>query len=185
MEIYLVRHTKPAIDKDVCYGQTDVSIDTNEFEATASNIIPQLPEKIDAVYSSPLTRCSYLANYIKQNKYQNKSIKHSDLLKEVHFGDWESKKWNDINQTSLQEWMNDFVNQSPPGGESFLALHERTIQFVNLLQDANYSLVIIVTHAGVIRSIISHVQQTLLKDAFSIICDYGSVTKLNLKFAQE
>ena len=180
MEIYLVRHTKPAIDKDVCYGQADVPVDAGVFEPSAKNLLTQLPDKIAALYSSPLIRCSYLAKYIKANKYNTKTIDYSDLLKEVHFGDWENKKWNDINQTALQEWMNDFVNQSPPDGESFLALHQRTNQFLSLLKNSSYSSAVIVTHAGVIRSITSHIQQKLLNDAFAITCDYGSVTKLTL-----
>lgn len=180
MEIYLVRHTKPAIEKDFCYGQTDVPIDASAFEVTAKNTLTQLPKKVDALYSSPLIRCSYLANYIKEHKYRNKSIGYNDFLKEVHFGDWENRKWSDINQTDLQMWMNDFANQSPPGGESFVALHQRTVQFLNLLKKTDYNSVIIITHAGVIRSITSHIQQTLLNDAFTKACDYGSVTRLSL-----
>lgn len=180
MEIHLVRHTKPAIDKDVCYGQTDVAIDASTFQVAAKNILTQLPATIDDIYSSPLIRCSYLANYIRENKYTKENIEYNDFLKEVNFGSWENKKWNDINQTDLQVWMNDFVNQSPPDGESFAALHHRTEQFLNLLKTKNYTSAIIVAHAGVIRSIISHRKQTLLKDAFTIPCDYGSVTRLTI-----
>jgi alpha-ribazole phosphatase len=180
MEIYLVRHTKPAIDKDVCYGQTDVAIDTSVFEDAVKNILTQLPEHIDAIYSSPLIRCSYLAKYINDNKYSTNTIEYTALLKEIDFGSWENKKWNDINQTDLQVWMNDFVNHAPPGGESFVALHQRSDQFLELLKSAYHTSAIIVAHAGVIRSIISHRKQTLLKESFTIPCDYGSVTRLTI-----
>lgn len=180
MQIYLVRHTKPAIEKDVCYGQTDVPIDAGVFAPSAKNILSQLPEKVDAIYSSPLIRCSYLANYIREDKYTNKAIEYSDLLKEVNFGDWENKKWNDINQADLQVWMNDFVNEKPLGGESFIKLHLRTNYFIEYLLSQSYVSVVIVTHAGVISSINSHINQTLLLDAFSINCDYGSVSRLEV-----
>lgn len=91
------------IEKDVCYGQTDVPIDAGVFESSVKNTLSQLPEKVDAIYSSPLMRCSYLANYVKENKYSKNTIEFSELLKEVNFGDWENKKWNDINQTEWQE----------------------------------------------------------------------------------
>jgi alpha-ribazole phosphatase len=180
MEVYLVRHTKPSIEKDFCYGQTDVPIDASFFEPSAKNILSQLPEKVDALYSSPLIRCNYLANYIEESKYPKITIEYSELLKEVNFGDWENKKWNDINQVDLHVWMNDFVNQKPPGGESFIKLHQRTKHFIEYLLSQSYVSVVIVTHAGVIRSIKSHIQQSLLNDAFSINCDYGSVTRLTL-----
>ena len=184
MEVYLVRHTKPAIGKDVCYGQTDILVDESVFEQTAKDILTALPTKTDAIYSSPLLRCSTLAEYLLQNKYHHAEIKYSPLLKELDFGDWENQKWNDINQVDLQKWMDDFVNQSPPGGESFIVLHQRINQFLSLLKTCNYASVIIITHAGVIRSVISYIQQTLLNDAFAINCDYGSVTKLKLKFVR-
>lgn len=181
MEIYLIRHTKPSVDKDVCYGQTDLPIDEEVFKSFAENILSQLPEKVDSLYSSPLVRCSYLANYIKENKYINNVIEYNNLLKEVDFGDWENMKWNDINQDDLQVWMNDFVNQKPPGGESFIDLHQRTKIFIEYLLNHSFASVALVTHAGVIRSINCHVNQSLLIDAFSIKCDYGSVSRLEIR----
>lgn len=185
MEIYLIRHTEPLIDKDVCYGQTDVPIDKTIFEQTTNDMLSLLPEKADALYSSSLMRCSHLAQYL-QTKYKDLVADHNSLLKELDFGDWENKKWDDINQIDLQKWMNDFVNETVPGGESFIDLHHRTKLFLCLLNKSNYTSVIVVTHAGVIRSVCSHIQQTLLKDAFSITCNYGSVTrfKLSKKFRQ-
>ncbi|MBC7867895.1 MAG: histidine phosphatase family protein [Gloeobacteraceae cyanobacterium ES-bin-316] len=80
--------------------------------------------------------------------------------------------------------MADFVNEPVPGGESFVQLHQRTSQFLELLGKSKYASIIIITHAGVVRSITSNVKQTLLKDAFAITCDYGSVTKLKLKLVK-
>lgn len=179
MEIYLIRHTKPLIDEQVCYGQSDIPIEPGTFEAAAKNLLIELPDDIDAVYSSPLVRCSYLARYIIQEKYPNKNVNYSSLLKEVNFGDWENKRWDVINQTDLQNWMNDFVNQPPPGGESFRQLHQRTMQFIQSIFRQAYNSVAIVAHAGTIRSIICHLEKTELKDSFTILCDYGSIRKIH------
>jgi len=180
MEIYLIRHTKPLIDKDICYGQVDVPVEIYNFELAIMNIVSQLPKRIDAIYSSPLFRCSHLAKYLQQKKYRSLDIRYSNLLKEIDFGEWENKRWNDINQTHLNKWMTDFVNEPVRGGESFLQLHLRTREFIERIIDLSHSSVIIVTHAGVIRSVTSHIQQTELKDAFGINCEYGSVTKLEI-----
>jgi alpha-ribazole phosphatase len=178
MEIYVVRHTKPLIEKDVCYGQTDVPVDETSFNDSAKQILIRLPEKSDALYSSPLIRCSCLATYIKEHKYPDITIEYSDLLKEIYFGDWENKKWDDLPKADLDLWMNDFVNQKPPNGESFIYLHQRTKYFLNYLSKQSFSTIAIITHAGIIRSLTCHNQDIELKDAFSINCEYGSVIKL-------
>ena len=180
MEIYLVRHTKPLIEKDVCYGQTDVCVDDSLFENQAKNSLTELPQNIDAIFSSPLIRCSCLATYIKEHKYPDSAIEYSELLKEVHFGDWENKKWNNINQDDLQQWMNDFVKQKPPNGESFIHLHQRTKYFLDYLSKQSFSAIVIITHAGIIRSLTCHTQNIALKDAFSIKCEYASVTRFSI-----
>ena len=181
MEIYLVRHTKPLIDKDICFGQTDIPVDPAVFMQSAIVILDLLPGKIDAIYSSPLIRCSFLAEFIQQKKYPSLDIAYSHLLKEVNFGEWENKKWDDINQIHLTKWMNDFVNEPVPGGESFIQLYQRIKLCISAIGNSSHLSVLIVTHAGVIRAVISHLLQTALKDAFAISCVYGSVTKLDVK----
>lgn len=180
MKIYLIRHTKPLIGKDICYGQADIPLDESLFEQTAKKIVSLLPKQVDALYSSPLSRCSKLAQYLVRHKYSSSDVQYSPLLKELNFGVWENKKWVDINQQDLQTWMADFVNETVPGGESLSVLHQRTGRFINLLKNIDYSSVVVVSHAGVIRSMDSHCRKTLLADSFSQTFDYGSVTKLTL-----
>ncbi len=177
MEIYLVRHTRPLIGEGICYGQTDVDVDMESYEQTAIQILNILPEKAAVIYSSPLIRCSKLAQYMQKKKYPAVNIVYSHLLKEMDFGDWENKKWDDIHRQDLHKWMNDFVDTQVPGGESFIELHARTQVFLQEITHLNFPFLIIVTHAGVIRSILSHTRSTSLKDAFTIDCTYGSVIK--------
>ena len=61
MEIYLIRHTTPAVGKGICYGQTDLDI-TDSFKEEVAAIIPHLPDNIQTVFSSPLQRCKKLAD---------------------------------------------------------------------------------------------------------------------------
>ena len=181
MEIYLIRHTKPLIAKDVCYGQSDISVDETVFPAAAAALLDQLPLQVDAVYSSPLRRCNALAQFLRYSKYPLLDIVYSGLLKELDFGGWENKRWTDINQADLDKWMNDFVNEAAPNGESFIQLHQRAGEFIRGLSNSGHSCVLIITHAGIVRSMISHLYDFALKDAFSIKCEYGSVIKVQLK----
>ena len=44
MEIYLIRHTTPNIEKGICYGQADLDI-TETFLEEVEAIKPHLPQK--------------------------------------------------------------------------------------------------------------------------------------------
>lgn len=176
MEIYLVRHTETVCKKGICYGQSDLDI-AEPFEAIFANILSQLPA--DAIlFSSPLKRCVILAKYI-QNNIQTISYQEDSRLIEMNFGDWELKSWDEIPPEQLNPWMEDFVNIKVANGESFIELHERTSLFLSeQLSKKNTKPIIIVAHAGIIRSIICHQTSLPLKDAFQNKVDFGDVIKL-------
>lgn len=173
MEIFLVRHTAPAIDEGICYGQSDLELATHykkEIEHTCS----LLPTDVDMVFSSPLIRCQELASRIS-----NKPIFDSRLM-ELNFGDWELEPWDSINKNELDRWMNSYIEEAPPNGESFVDLFSRVDSCFDEILSNNYSKVVIVCHAGVIRSILSHILNLKLEDTFKVKVDYGSVTCINV-----
>lgn len=173
MEIYLIRHTTPALASGICYGQADIEV-AESFEEEAKLIQQQLPVEIN-IYSSPLKRCIHLANHI----YPNKAIIQSGELKEMHFGEWELKAWDNIPAEPLNIWMKDFVNVRVPGGENYLDLYSRTISFYNQVIINNQSAAIF-THSGNIRSILSYVNDVPLEKSFSKFkIGYGEVIKIS------
>jgi alpha-ribazole phosphatase len=174
MEIILIRHTTPKIAKGICYGQSDLDI-TDTFLEEIKPIIKIVPANNNeiAYYSSPLKRCRKLAE-----KLSNKVI-FDDRLKELDFGDWELQNWNDINQKELDIWMKDFVNVPVTNGESYMDLHARTISFLSEIKEKNYKKVVIITHAGVIRSLYSFIKKTSLETSFDLKLQYGQVLEIN------
>lgn len=173
MEIYLIRHTTPDIPKGICYGQSDLGV-AETFETELASIIPFLPENIQNVYSSPLIRCSKLAMAL----FPEHVIQLKKEFVELNFGFWEMQRWDDIPQIEIQPWMEDFVNVQVPGGESYLQLHERVIQsFKWVTNQANSTAII--AHGGVLRSILSYVTNTPLKESFDVFSfQYCCVIKL-------
>ncbi|TXT32933.1 MAG: phosphoglycerate mutase [Chitinophagaceae bacterium] len=122
MEIYLIRHTTPLVEKGICYGQTDLDI-TDSFEEEVDMIRPHIPSNNIKVYSSPLQRCKKLAAALY---HPNLVECHADLM-ELNCGDWEMQKWDDIPKAEIQPWMDDFVNVTVPNGESYVTLHQRVV----------------------------------------------------------
>ncbi|MGZ9676433.1 alpha-ribazole phosphatase [Flavobacterium sp. GNP001] len=178
MEIYLVRHTETVCEKGVCYGQADVEIQT-PFETVFKAIVKQLPTDFE-LFSSPLQRCRILATFIQ--KYAAiPQIKHDDRLLEMNFGDWELQPWNAIDEAVLEPWMADFVSVRVPNGESFLDLHDRVLSFIETeLTHPSQKAIVIVAHAGVIRSILCAYSNLPLKDAFQNKVDFGQVIRLEI-----
>lgn len=176
MEVYLVRHTETICEKGICYGQSDVNI-AEPFDEIFDRILSELPSKA-AIFTSPSKRCSILAKHIQEN-IKVISYQEDNRLKEMNFGDWELKKWDDIPYKELNPWMEDFVNIKASNGESFVELHKRVGDFLaDKIQQKTNDPVIIVTHSGVIRSIICHQTSLPLKDAFQNKVDFGDVIKI-------
>ncbi|MGX7666822.1 alpha-ribazole phosphatase [Flavobacterium pedocola] len=171
MEIYLVRHTETNCDKGICYGQADVGLKfpyESEFEA----IQKQLPP--DALfYSSPLQRCTILADYLSNSNYRTDA-----RLMEMDFGNWELQRWDDISQEELTPWMKDFVNVKVPNGESFVELHNRIFSFIKQQLLPSKTPIVVVAHAGPIRSFLCHQTKLPLKEAFSNKVEFGQVVKI-------
>ncbi|PKB17691.1 alpha-ribazole phosphatase [Flavobacterium sp. 5] len=178
MEVYLVRHTETVCEKGICYGQSNVGI-RKPYDVIFESIVEQLPKEA-VLYSSPLQRCVILAKHIQENTQSDFIIEDSRLM-EMNFGDWELQSWDDIPQEVLNPWMTDFVNVRVPNGESFVDLNERVIDFLeNEISKAIEKPLIIVAHAGVIRSILCKINNIPLHEAFKSKLDFGAVVKIEL-----
>lgn len=177
MNLYLVRHTTPDIQPGICYGQTDVGLGASyqqEVEAIYTKLAGVVPA---AIYSSPLERCSQLAALIATRA--DCKIRHDPRLMELHFGDWELKAWDDIPRGLIDVWADDLVMQAPPAGESYHALSLRAQAFFQEMKASHGGQEIVVfTHAGVIRALLSHAMNLALADSFRLQIDYGSVTQI-------
>ena len=175
MEIYLIRHTTPKVEKGICYGQADLDI-TETFLEEVEAIKPHLPSDEIKVYSSPLQRCKKLADAL----FDGLVIDVHDDLMELNCGQWELLPWNDIPKEEIQPWMDDFVNVAVPKGESYVDLHNRVVKRFNEIVSKQESAVI-VAHGGVLRSILSHITSTPLKESFdAFTLHYGCVVKIKV-----
>ena len=98
MEVILIRHTSVDVPKGVCYGQTDVPL-RDSFEEEASITAQQLQNDVfDAVFTSPLSRCTHLADHCG---YPD-AIRDA-RLKELNFGEWEMQEFDKICVPRLDE----------------------------------------------------------------------------------
>ena len=179
MTIYLIRHT--AVDATgICYGHHDVPL-ADTFAIEAAQLRAKLPPAPAAGYrahSSPATRCLALAAEFAAE------IKTDERLREMNFGAWENRPWNDLPAAETTPWMADYVTLAPPGGETFGAVQARAAAFLAELATAGAAEeppVLVFTHGGTIRALVCHCLGIPLGNAFQLRIDFASVTRLQLQ----
>jgi alpha-ribazole phosphatase len=171
LEVYLIRHTTPVFEPGLIYGRKELLLHADfplELEAVRS----ELSGDFEILYSSPAQRCTRLAKALSPEFVVD------DRLQELDFGEWEGKTWDTVDQPALQAWMDDYVNVRTPGGESMMQMQVRVREFWVELRQSGYGKAAIVTHAGVIRLILSIVNQIAVTSIFDIKIAYGEVIRV-------
>ena len=176
MEIILVRHTCVAVAKGTCYGWTDVALsDTFEQEATLTRTALLAYAPFDAAYSSPLSRATRLASFCG---FENATI--DPRLREMHMGDWEMQRFDEITDENLQRWYADYMNVRTTNGEGFPDIYARVSSFLNMLKTQTHRRVVVFAHGGVL--ICAGIYAGLFKreNAFDNLTPFGGLLKITI-----
>ncbi len=174
MDILLIRHTTPRVEKGICYGQTDLEL-ADTFAQELRMLKSQWSDKCELIYTSPLRRCAQLAEELSS------TVRTDARLMEMDFGTWEMKPWNDIPEQELNPWMADFVTVRVPKGESFQELMARVNEFLAEILAENHERIAIVSHAGVIRAALGFFMGLPPENVFRLNIDYGSISEVSVK----
>ena len=140
MIIHLIRHTTPEIESGVCYGQADLDV-TPSFPQEVATVKSKLQDKYDRVYSSPLQRCTKLAEACLP---EQASL--DERLMEFDFGDWELKPWREIKGDAADAWFGNFVELPCPNGESMNTMRTRVMDFYQELIEQDIESAAVFTH---------------------------------------
>jgi alpha-ribazole phosphatase len=148
--IALFRHGLTEENKRRAYlGWNDSPLCPESMRLRTSN-------RYEHYFSSDLQRCISTAILL----FQNKSLTILQELREMNFGEWEGKTYDDLKEDKLYEkWLSNPLFSSPPGGESFQTFTKRVDtgwKFISqhIISD-NHKSGAIVTHGGVIRYLLS------------------------------
>ena len=175
MEIWLVRHTSVDVPPGTCYGRTDVPL-RDTFAAEAEAVRQQLAdESFDAVYCSPLSRCTRLAEACGYG-----DARRDERLLELNFGAWEMQLFEAIDDPQLQRWFDNWIDTVPTGGESFAQQIGRVGGFLEELRRQPWRRVLLFTHGGVQLCAGIHAGLFAAREAFDHNLPYGSIRKIEL-----
>lgn len=174
MNLYLIRHTRPAIAPGVCYGRLDVAL-APESEADIERTLAAIPS-ISAVWSSTLERCLGLARLLAAR--QRVPLMRDERLVELSFGKWEGKRWDEIDRSQSERWAQNFWDMPPPGGETTTALYARVADVISEIQRSGRESVAVVSHGGPIRAALSVCLGINPQRFAETTIDYGAVITL-------
>lgn len=167
LNIYLLRHGQTEQNlKGFYYGSLDIDI-TNKGIKQIEYIKDKVKDiNFDKIYVSNMKRAMSSAGIILKNK--DVPCIRDKRLNEMNLGIFEGKGYEDIQKeypVEFKKWSDDWKNYAPPQGESYVDFYERVKEFFQEILKHEDENILLVTHGGVIRSILTYVMGGNL-DAF-------------------
>jgi len=175
LQIWWIRHS-PIAESGKYIGHTDIPA---LIPPVAANLAMPIPK--DAIwYSSPMLRTMQTANWLLDSLGEKTKINLAPEVMEQNFGVWEGKTYDEVwalvDQT--QQWSSP-SEVRPSGGESFIGVCARVDHWLDpIIAKSDGTPIVIVAHAGSIRSGIRHALDINPEQALSFCVDYGSITQI-------
>jgi alpha-ribazole phosphatase len=178
-KLLLVRHGETELNSSQRYwGKTDVPLGsegTRQAERLRSRLAS---EKIDCLYCSQLKRALTTAGIIASNR--NLKLTGCSELNEIDFGKIEGLDFAEVS-ARFPEVARSWIERSPqltyPGGESLDQMEKRVASFRDRLEShAGNDTVLIVAHAGILRTLICQLMGLEMKHRWMIRLDLASLS---------
>lgn len=181
--IIFVRHGMTDFPKDrlYCDDREDPALNEQGLKQAqmAANML--VNEHVDIIFTSPLKRTMMTTEAIA-NKVRL-PLQTNSNLKERPFGIWDGLYFDTIERDfpdEYQAWKENPDTFAPEGGESIHALLVRVKKAVDdIIVRHRGKTVVIVTHVGPIRVMISHSLNMPLQGYRQLTIDYGSLTRVD------
>ncbi|MEK6686482.1 MAG: alpha-ribazole phosphatase family protein [Pseudomonadota bacterium] len=157
--IDLLRHGKTENSQRYC-GSTNHPL-TPLGWTQMWNATDKKPPQWQQIITSPLGRCAHFAQALEQ-RYAI-PVTQDARLQEIHFGGWENQSAADLMQIdadALSRFWQNPIRYPPPDAEHLLDFEIRVLAaWHHIIQQFNDQKILLITHSGVIRIIICHIQQ--------------------------
>jgi len=179
--LLLVRHGDTELNSAQRYwGQTDVELSAAGL-GQAERLRDRLAtERIDAIYSSDLSRALTTAESIASN--HRLEIITCAELREMNFGELEGLTFSEISQRYpevTELWLKRSPKLKCPGGESLEEFNRRVVQFTTRLEKHEpQETILIVAHSGSLRSLMCHLMDIRLERRWQFRLTFASLSIL-------
>jgi len=187
LELYLIRHGETLWNQDSKYqGHQDVPL-SDKGRQQAGRLAHWLKDvNIDAFYASDLSRAYDTAKAMAEER--GLEVKLDKRLREVNFGDWEGRTYQEIKRLYpelVQQWITDPSSVQLPQGEDFGLVKKRAYEAVKeIIECRQYEgRIAVVSHGATIRTILCSVLDLPLKAMWQI--EQGNTALNIIKFHKD
>jgi probable phosphoglycerate mutase len=192
--LFLVRHGEPRQHGDrIFLGQTDVPLSGRgrDEAVAAGDELARLKCRPDRVYSSNLLRARETAEIVSA-RLGGASITDVAAFRELNMGVWDGELIEDVRRRFPDEYVKrgeDILNYRVSGGENFHDLRERaTNEFYRIQREEFFPAqraggnadLVIVSHLGVIHTLIAELTREDMSDVMRRRWPTGSVVQFPL-----
>jgi alpha-ribazole phosphatase len=179
--VFFIRHAETEMAGRFC-GHSDPDVNA-QGQAQLARLAQVLSaETIAGVYSSDLRRAQSTAQAIAAGR--NIPLTLRPALREIHFGEWEGLSWRQIEQMDpeyARRWVGGYPHVTAPAGETFRNFEARALEEVNDLIGRDAESIAVVTHAGVLRVVLRHLQGCSEEEAWQQTQPYCCVVRYEAK----
>lgn len=180
--ILLIRHAHNGMAGRFC-GESDPPLSELGL-AQAANLASELASHpLTHIFSSDLLRARQTAEIIASRSALPVGL--LPALREIRFGQWEGLSWDEVSARDADyaaRWMDAYPLLPAPGGEDFAAFRERVRgALAEVVRLASGGQAAVVTHGGVIRTVLLDVLGLPPAALASLSCEYASCTELQLR----
>jgi alpha-ribazole phosphatase len=179
--VFFIRHAETEMAGRFC-GHSDPDVNA-QGQAQLARLAQLLSaETIAGVYSSDLRRAQSTAQAIAAGR--NIPLTLRPALREIHFGEWEGLSWRQIEQMDpeyARRWVGGYPHVTAPAGETFRNFEARALVEVNDLIGPAAESIAVVTHAGVLRVVLRHLQGCSEEEAWQQTQPYCCVVRYEAK----
>jgi alpha-ribazole phosphatase len=180
-EILFIRHAETDMAGTFC-GHSDPELNDRGYGQLSALIERLRGRNIDAVFTSDLRRAHTSAHAIATAFHVSYHI--CPALREISFGEWEGLTWDEIerrDQAYADRWLAEYPNLAAPSGERLRDFEERVLNAVDRLieQSDDHNIIAVVTHAGVIRTVLRKLQGYSEEESCEQAKEYCSVVRYN------
>ncbi|WP_456387458.1 histidine phosphatase family protein [Desulfolithobacter sp.] len=150
----LIRHGRTVAPEGVYVGSSDVALEPGAKDML-QRLRPLLESHAGPVYVSPMRRTRETLEAVDPG-WAPQQVRMDPRIREIDFGHWEMCSYADISRRD-PELMDDWARYKGfvfPGGESVAGFTGRVRDFLAAVQQGEEREVVVITHAGVIRTMI-------------------------------
>ena len=177
----LIRHPEPAVS-GICYGSLDVPLSAAGLRNAHAIAVNFAGEPFAAIYTSPLRRCAETARMLAEGR--ECPLETLDALRELDFGCFEGRNFDELARDYpdvYRRWMESPTEVEFPGGESFATMRKRVLGAIQELRTRHARQhLALVTHGGVIRTLLVEVYGMDPRRMFEIELPYGAIRRVAL-----